>query len=158
MATVTKKALLQAVVFTAAYGNAWTANYPFATNASGVFVDSDQATAVLIGDVVRLGILPAGLSLQTALVAINDAFTASTTGKLGFAYVDGVDDATVPQDDDYFLTATTLATAARLVANNAAVKPVKLPKDAFLTLTIAGANQAAVGELTAMIYGILTGV
>lgn len=158
MATINKKALLQSVVFTAAYGNAWTQNYKFATNASGVFVDSDKTTAVAIGDVVRLGILPAGLSLQTALIAISSVFSASTTGKIGFQYVDGVDSATVPQDDDYFLTATTLATAARLVANNAAVKPVKLPKDAFLILTIAGANQATAGELTAMIFGVLTGV
>ena len=158
MSTVTKKAIRQMVTFSAACGNAWTENFQFATNASGVFVDSDKATAVASCDVVRIGILPAGLSLQTAIVAINDAFTAASTGKLGFAYVDGVDDATVPQDDDYFIVATSLATAARLVANNPAVKPVKLPKDAYLVLTNGGATQAAAGELTAMIFGVLSGV
>ena len=41
------------------------------------------------GDVVRFGILPAGIKISDALVIISDAFATSTTYKLGFAYVDG---------------------------------------------------------------------
>lgn len=158
MATVSKKALRQDVSHSGPNGNAWTQNFRFETNASGVFVSSDQATAIAIGDVVRFGILPAGLCLQDAIIVISDGFSASSTGKIGFQYVDGIDDASVPQDDDYFLTATTLATAARLQANNAAVSPVVLPKDAYLILTNAGAAQAAVGILDAMIFGKVVGV
>ena len=53
------------------YGNTWTDRFLFETNASGVFVASDQATAVNIADVVRIGVLPAGLSaslMQPGLV------------------------------------------------------------------------------------------
>jgi hypothetical protein len=155
MATVTKKnAQVTRLLGGPPYGNLTALLFNFATNASGIWVDSNQATAVIIGDVLRLGILPKGLKLLDYLNRISTAFTASSTGKVGFQYVDGVDSGAVPQDDDYFCAATTLATAAVLRQTNTAVAPVTLPKDAYLIMTIAGANLAAAGNLDITIFGI----
>lgn len=139
------------------YGNAWKQIYTFATNASGVMVDSDKATAVASGDVVRIGVLPAGLELHGCLSIVSDAFTASTTADIGFAYVDGVDSTAVPQDADYFDAALDTAAQGRTAAANLAVKPEVLPKDAYLILTIGGANHASVGRLDVIVEGIATG-
>ena len=103
MATVTKSNVrFQKHLGGTPYGNACKHNYTFATDASGVLVGGDQATALIATDVVNLGILPAGLELHDALAIVSDAFTALTTADIGFAYVDGVDDTDVPQDADYF--------------------------------------------------------
>jgi len=155
MATVTKKnAVVVRPLGGPPYGNLTALKFNFATNASGVWADSDQATAVAIGDVLRLGVLPAGMTLLDYINKISTAFTASSTAKIGFAYCDGVDVTAVPQDDDYFCAATTLATAAVLRQTNTAVAPVTLPKDAYLIATIAGAQLAAAGNLDITVLGI----
>ena len=86
---------------------------------------------------------------MTPLAIVSDAFTAATTAKIGFAYVDGVDSTSVPQDDDYFFLAG-LATNAlvRTRSTNTGVAPITLPKDAYVILTNAGAAHASVGVLT----------
>jgi len=57
MTTVTKKqARLGLGQFSAPYGNAFREKYTFQTSSSGVFADSDVATAIQSGDVVRLGL------------------------------------------------------------------------------------------------------
>jgi len=155
MANVNKKQVLTLRQFGGVpYGNAWKDRFTFETNASGVFVDSDQATAVLSGDVVRLGVLPSGLEMQDALVIRSDAFTTSTTASIGFLYVDGVDVAGAgAQDAAYFASA--LATDATGVSRKTGVKaPITLTKDAYLILTIGGANHAAVGVLDVIVEGI----
>lgn len=139
------------------YGNAWKNQFTFETNAAGVFVDSDQATAIAIGDVVRIGVLPSGLTIHDAMSVISNAFTALSTANVGFAYVDGVDSAVVPQDNAYFNAA--LAINAVGVARKTGTKaPVTLPKDAYLILTVAGAALAEVGRLDVVVEGIATGV
>lgn len=159
MANVTKKNVKKLRQFGGTpYGNAWRDVFTFETNASGVFVDSDQTTAVVQTNVVRLGILPAGLQLHDCLSIVSDAFTAATTADIGFAYVDGVDDSSVPKDADYFDAALDTASQGRTRAANLAVKPVTLPKDAYLTLTIAGADHAAAGRLDIIVEGIWTGL
>lgn len=159
MATVTKKFIKSdpAQIGGVPYGNKTVLPYTFETNASGVYVNSNQTTAVLIADVVRIGILPAGAKLLNSLAIVSNAFTALSTAKVGFAYVDGVDSTAVPQDDDYFNAALALNAQGRTAANNLAVAPVTLPKDAYLILTIAGANLAEVGVLDLLIDAILTG-
>ena len=158
MATVSKKKVLNQATFGGVpYGNATALTFQFATNASGVFVDSDLATAVASGDKVRLGVLPAGMKLIDALFIVSDAFTALVTADIGFEYVDGVDSTAVPQDADYFGTAIALHTQGRYPADNAAVSVVTLPKDAYLILTTGGANCAAVGVADIVIKGVLTG-
>ena len=158
MATVTKKKVLNQSTFGGTpYGNLSVLSYNLTTNASGVYVDSDQATAVALGDKVRLGVLPAGMKLIDALFIVSDAFTALVTADIGFEYVDGVDSTAVPQDADYFGTAITLHTLGRYPADNTAVAPVVLPKDAYLIVTTAGAACAAVGVADILIKGVQTG-
>lgn len=137
------------------YGNMTGLSFSFETNSSGYFVDSDvPATAVAVDDVVRVGVIPAGFQIWDYLLNISDAFTASSTFKIGFAYVDGVDSTAVPQDDDYFCAATTAATTAVLKKTNTAVRPVTLPKDAYLIITNAGAAQAAAGVADILVVGV----
>lgn len=155
MTTVTKKRLTQAQQFSAPYGNKFAKVFRYETNASGVCVDSDKATAVAANDVVRIGILPAGLELHNGQAIVSDAFTATTTADIGFAYVDGVDDTSVPQDADYFHAGLDTATVAR--TNAKAIAPVRLPKDAYLILTRKVAADAAVGVLDVIVDGILNG-
>lgn len=158
MATVTKKYLPQEQQFGGApYGNATTLQFNLTTNASGVLVSSDSASAVGIGDVVRIGILPAGCRLNDALAIVSDAFTATATAKIGFAYVDGVDSTSVPQDDDYFFAALAYNAAGRTRAANTAVVPVTLPKAAYLIVTNQVAALNAVGVLDVLVECVLNG-
>lgn len=158
MANVTKNRITKDRQFSAPYGNAFREVFRFQTNASGVAVGTDLATAVQVNDVVRIGILPAGLRLIDALSIVSDAFAASTTADIGFAYVDGVDSTDVPQDGDYFNAALATSSAGRTRAANTAVAPVRLPKDAYLTVTRKGAADSAAGILDVVVEGVLEGV
>jgi hypothetical protein len=154
MAKVTKnnaRNLPEPAHTTAPYGNITGLHYQFATNASGIMVDSDKATAVEDADVVVLGLLPVGFKLLDAKDAISDAFTASTTFDLGFVYVDGVDDAAVPEDDDYFFAAESSATAG-VLRSDTGVAPVTLPKPAYLILTVGGADHASAGQMDIVVF------
>lgn len=156
--TVTKKQLAQEAQFGGVpYGNYTGLHFTFEVNASGVYVNSDLTTAVQNGDTVRIGKLPAGMRLDDCLIAISDAFTANATGDFGFAYCDGVDVTAVPQDADYFDAALALDGTTRTRGLNLAVRPVTLPKDAYLTVTIGGANLGAAGVLDMVVYGVLEG-
>lgn len=158
MATVTKKNAGKLQQFGGVpYGNLTGLHFTFETNASGVYVDSNQTTAVAVDDVVRVGVIPAGFQIWDYLANISDAFTGLSTFKIGFAYVDGVDVTAVPQDDDYFCAATTAASQAVLKKTNVAVRPVTLPKDAYLIITNAGADQAAAGQLDILVIGVAKG-
>lgn len=159
MPTITRKGIRQARSYSNASGNAWKQRFNLTTTATGVMTDGDATAAIGNGDVVRLGILPAGLELHDALAIVSDAFAATTTGKIGFAYVDGVDSTAVPQDDDYFFTTSlSLASAGRTRANNTAIAPVVLPKEAYLILTNGAAAQNVVGVLDVVVEGVLVGV
>jgi len=143
---------------TAPYGNLSAKPYQFKTNTSGVVAGSDQATAIAEADVVRLGVLPAGMKLIDMIAVISDAFTAATVFDLGFQYVDGVDVTAVPQDDDYFADGVSSASAATL-RKATTTKPVTLPKDAYLILTNkTGADHASAGQMDINIIGEITGV
>lgn len=147
MATITKKNLGNEKQHTTApNGISSTLHYSVTTNAAGAVVGSDVATGVASGDVVRVGILPAGMRLDDAKTLVTTGWTATVTGKLGFAYVDGVDSTAVPQDDDYFGSALAIATAGRYAANNTGVRPVTLPKDAYLILTTGAAANAKASQ------------
>lgn len=165
MATISSKAGLQQRIFGGTpYGNRTVHKYSAETNATGALVGGDSIAAIASGDKVRLGKIPVGFELHDALVIVSTAFTAAVTGKLGFEYVDGVDDTQdaataqsrpyVPQDDDYFGAAFALNAAGRYRAANTGVRPVTLPKDAFLILTTGGANNAKVAALDILIEGV----
>jgi hypothetical protein len=138
------------------YGNQAVLTFPFVATAAGVVSNSNSTAAAAVGDVVDLGELPAGFRMDDSLVVVSDAFTTGVTAKLGFAYEDGVDDATVPQDDDYFGAGLVLDATARL-RNVTANQPVNLPKPARLILTLAGAALAQAGRADIVITGELTG-
>lgn len=157
MTTVTKANALKAPAFDGVpFGDAALYPFNFTTIANGIFGVSDLATAVQSGDVIRLGILPTGLTLVDCTVIISDAFTSSTTASIGFAYIDGVDSTPVPQSATYFASA--LATDATGITRKTAVTaPVTLPKAAYLILTIGGAAHAAVGVMDIVVSAIVTG-
>lgn len=157
MSTVTKNRIRQAPQYSGPSGNKFAKVFRFNVSASGVCPDSDLATAVQVNDVVRIGILQAGLELHDALAVVSDAFAASTTADIGFAYVDGVDSTAVPQDADYFFAALATSSAGRTRATNTAVAPVVLPKDAYLIVTRKGAADSAMGVLDVIVEGILNG-
>jgi hypothetical protein len=158
MATITKKRVLTEQQFGGVpYGNRTSLPFSFETSAAGKYVNSDTpGSAVGIGDKVRIGVLPAGMRIEDALAVLSNAFTATSTFKIGFEYVDGVDSTEVPQDDDYFFAALA-TTVGRTRANNTAVRPVTLPKDAYLILTNQVAAQAEAGQLDLVVEGVLNG-
>lgn len=157
MATVTKYNAKQNRMHSGvAYGNAWVDTFNLTTNASGVMVDSDQTTAIIQTNVVRLGVIPAGTKLLDSMAIISDAFTAASTADIGFQYVDGVDVTAVPQDDNYFHDNLALDAAAT-TRKTVVTQPVILPKDAYVIVTIAGADLAAVGVLDLVLNGQVVG-
>jgi hypothetical protein len=139
------------------YGNVASFVYILETNAAGAVIGSDTATAVQIGDVVRIGLLPAGFRLIDSHVIVNTALTADVTGDVGFQYADGVDDTEVPQQDDYFGAALVLSSAARL-RNVTANTTVVLPKPAWLIVTTAGAANVKASKVEVVVTGIAEGL
>ena len=159
MATITKNYLGNEIRMSGTPdGNAITNLYSLATNSTGAVVDSNVAAGIASGDVVRMGIMPAGMRLDDAKAIVTVGLTATITAKLGFAYVDGVDSTTVPQDDDYFGAGITVAVAGRYAASNTGVRPVTLPKDAYLILTTAVAANVKVSQIDVLVNMTNVGV
>ena len=154
MATVTGSALTTKTGFRSA-GN--DTRLPFnLTTASGVWTASDQATKIQIADVLYLGVIPAGFEIHDCLVIISAAFTASTTCSIGYKYVDGVD-ATPNEDAAYFVPAGQALSSTAIFHKKGIKAPAKLTKAAFLTLTWAGAENAASGVLDIDVVGTYSG-
>jgi len=155
MATVTKTFIKKARQFGGVpFGNE--SVLPFKMSlAAGILVDSDKATALVATDVVRLGILPAGMMLLDMHATISAAFTAASTLGIGFLYVDGVDDAAAPQDATYF--AATLDDAVSVTRKTGTKAPLTLAKDAYLVVTNNSATQAETSSVVDIIvHGIQT--
>ena len=138
------------------YGNLTALYYQVATNATGAVIESDSTAAVASGDVIDLGPIPAGMRLDDVLITVSTAMSASVTGKLGFAYADGVDSTAVPQNDAYFGTGYALSAAA-VLRKTATTAPIRLPKEARLILTTGGAANAKASQIDVRIAGELTG-
>ncbi len=157
MATITNKQAVRNTIGQTPWGNATTLRYTLKTTATGAVEGGSSTAAVASGDVVQIGVIPAGLRLIDSQVIIKTGMTASVTGDLGFRYVDQPDSASVPQDAQYFGAALALTTAARL--RNATTKvSVALPKEAFLTLTTGGAANAKASEIEIVILAVAEGV
>lgn len=161
MATITKKSVNDASVRLGAtpWGNMAAFTYQLKTNAAGAVIGSDasQSGPTASGSVIRVGVIPAGFKLVDFKAAIATALTATVTLKVGFEYVDGVDSAAVPQDDDYF-AATGTATTVGVVRQATANAQVTLPKDAYLIVTteVAANAKAAAAEFT--VFAVAEGV
>lgn len=158
MATISKKNPDNGVQLgVTPWGNLTALRYSLKTNAIGAVINSDSKAAVALNDVINLGHLPAGFRFVDSQVTVVTGMKATATGDLGFTYKDGVDDAKVPQDADYFGAGLALATAARL--RNATTNPsVVLPKDAHLTLTMKTVGNDKASEIEVVIFGIAEGV
>lgn len=158
MATVTKKRAKDAQTFgSVPYGNISRLLYRLETNSSGAMVNSDSTSALAISDVARVGLVPAGFRLDDMQVIVSNAFPASCTCSVGFAYKDGVDDTSVPQSASFFGSGIALSSAAR-IRSSASNAPVVLPKDAWLIVTIAGAAVNEVGIADFLINGEQVGI
>lgn len=138
------------------FGNVTALTYALATGATGAAINADDvSTPLASGTVVNLGQLPEGFRLDDASVFVTTGMTATITGSLGFAYVDGVDSTTVPQDAAYFGSGIDLAATGRKRASGS--KLVTLPKPAYLILTTAVAANAKASDIKVVVTGELTG-
>jgi hypothetical protein len=138
------------------YGDMVAYEFSMATSAAGIPLDSDAAAALGTADTIKLGIIPAGTRLLDMIAIVSDVFTATSTCKLGFAYVDGVDVTATPQDADYFVAALDLNALAVSRKVNP-TRPVTLPKDAYLVLDLDVAALAAAGQLDVVVIGQMVG-
>lgn len=159
MATITCKPTPRLNVGSTPYGNAHQLQYSLETGASGGAIagTADSTTAIASGDKIVLGRIPGGSVLGDFMAVVSVAMSASVVGKLGFEYADGVDDADVPQDDDYFGAAMVLD-AAGVLRKATTTKPVTLPKDANLILTTGGAANAKASRIDVLLYVASEGV
>jgi len=157
MATYTRSTAVRRLTG-APYGDTLAIPFRFATTAAGVPVGTDGTVALVATDVVRLGIIPAGTRLLDHVAVISDAFTASATYSMGFAYVDGTDSTEVPQDAAYFTAASTSLASVAVQRKATTTAPVTLPKDAWLTMTHAGATHSSVGIIDVTVIGQAVGV
>ena len=161
MATITKKSTNDARVRLGAtpWGNLTALAYGLDTNAAGAVIgsDADQSATTKVGDVIRLGIIPAGFRLVDYKSVISTAFKTGLTFKVGFEYVDGVDSSDVPQNDAYFAAGGTASTAG-VLRQTTAVKQVTLPKDAYLILTTAAEANDQVASAEFTVFAIADGV
>ena len=134
------------------YGNVTTLRALLETNAAGAVINSDTLTGIAVGDVVILEKLPEGFLLEDAQLIVSTGMTATATGSLGLIYVDGVNDAEVPQDAAYFGTGLNAATAARLRTTSAKA-PVRLAKEAYLVWTQAVVANAKASRIDVIVHG-----
>jgi hypothetical protein len=139
------------------YGNLSSFKYRLTLNASGVVENSNDDTALAIADVVQMGRISAGTTLEDWQLIISDAFKAASACKIGFAYVDGVDDADVPEDDDYFFATATDLTSIAVLRKVVGNLPIVLPKDAYIIWTHEGALADEASECELVISGELMG-
>lgn len=160
MSTITKKKILQPDTGPfggAPYGNKTTFRFNLTLNSSGVLVASDDATAVVIDDIIRFGVLPKGFQIHDAKIIISTAAGQVATADIGFAYVDGVDSADVPQDADYFTATLALNAPIRKAMDNLAVTPIRLEKDAYVVMLVEAFNITSAMVVDIIIDGIAEG-
>ena len=158
MATINMKSVGNGVhLGNTPWGNFTALRYVVKTNAAGAVINSDSAAAIAQNDVVNLGHLPAGFRYMDSYLNIIAGMKATATADLGFAYKDGVDEASVPQDADYFGSGMNVAAVARL--RNVTTNPsIVLPKDANLLLTVKTVGNDKASEIEIVIFGIAEGV
>ena len=153
MATIVKKQHRVRQFGHTPYGNFSTILYTLDTAAAGYVIDSNvEAGPIAIGDVIDLGPLQEGFRLEDCQIRVITPMTAAVVGNLGFKYGDGIDSVAVPQDDDYFGAGLVL-NATGVLRFNRALPVVKLPKEARLVLTLAGAANAKASKIEIFIRG-----
>ena len=134
------------------YGNLTTLRATLQTNAAGAVINSDSAAALAVADVVILEKLPEGFLLEDSITIVSTGLSAGATGSLGFVYADGVDSTEVPQDAAYFGAGLNAAAAGR-IRTASSKAPVRLPKEAYLVWTQAGAANAKASRIDVIVHG-----
>jgi len=158
MATINKKTSGNGVqIGNTPWGNLSALRYTLKTDAAGKVINGDSTEAPAANDVINLGHLPAGFRYVDSQVSVVTGMKATATADLGFAYQDGVDDASVPQDADYFGAGLNVATAARL-RNATTNASLVLPKDANLLFTLKTVGNDKASDIEVVIFGIAEGV
>lgn len=112
------------------FGNMTVLHFGYSTDATGAVISSDSTTRVASGDKIYVGEVPQGFSLCSVI----------GTAAVGFEYVDGKDDASVPHGADI---------------KTALLRP--LPKDAYVYITASAPAALAVSTVRAALTGELTG-
>jgi hypothetical protein len=138
-----------------AQGNAVNINGALATTLG--IVASNQATALQIGDVVNVAVIPAGTRIVDFVATVSAAFTALTTCSIGYADCVPTDPAAVVANPTYFAAAGAVLNAVGVLRKTTTNAPVVLARDVFVTVTLAGAAQAATSRLDIDIYGQIVG-
>lgn len=152
MATITNTKLRSVPVpGVSPYGNMSAMAYPIFTDDAGKWVDGDSAEPAASGDVLKLGVIPAGFRPLWAYVTVNKAISG-LSGKVGFEYCDGEDDPDIPQKDDAWFTSANCGSEGITERDGSLASP-RLPKDSFLILTASGAPSGA-GEAWIVLVGI----
>lgn len=135
----------------APYGNVTALAYPIFTDDKGKWLDGDSMEPAASGDILRLGVIPAGFRPLHAYVSVNKPISG-LSGKVGFEYVDGEDDPDIPQKDDAWFTAADCGSEGITPRDGSLASP-RLPKDSYLILTATGAPSGA-GEAWIVLVGI----
>lgn len=139
--------------FSGGIGNCSKEVYPVEADSSGVLKDSSSSTALVAGDIVRAVYLPKGFEVTDIQALVSTAAGQAMTANIGFAYADGVDDASYPQSATAFFSALALNSAARTRTTSAKMAR-KLPKDAYLIVTCAGVTLASAMKLQLILEGV----
>lgn len=137
------------------YGNLTSLKFKLATGASGKLLNANSASTIASGDVVNLGVLPAGMTLEAVELIVKTPMTALSTASIGFKYVDGVNSAELSESAMYFMNAQAVSAGARV--RFAGQKLDVLPKAAYLTWTQGGAENVIPSESYVIVSGELTG-
>lgn len=138
--------------FTAPYGNNTVRYHRLSTATTGIIDQGLEKKPIGAGDVVVLGDIPEGMVLTDAIVSVVIGFTG--TASLGFRYKDGKDHDKIKQNDKYFFDAKDVSAVGVIRADKQTLD--KLPKDAELIMTFAGANTKQ-SELRVAVMGELVG-
>ena len=139
------------------FGNDAVYRFVVETGATGILQHSrDAKVALAINDVLYIGRLQGGMVPDTMKAIVSNHFGAGVTASFGFAYADGVDSADLPQSATYFGSGIVLSAVGEIPVPIKA-KLAALPKDAYLTMTITGANVAEAGYMDVVVRGEQTG-
>lgn len=127
------------------------------TLASGVFTDSDKATAVAANDVIIAGTIPAGFKLYDALISSNGTADLGATNAdldVGFEYADGVDVTALPEAVDNIFDGVNADAAIFARRTVDEIPPIAFTKDAYLTIKVLTAALSGTGTLRVTLFGI----
>jgi len=137
-----------------AFGNLAVLRYVLQTDSTGALVGGDSNTPLKSGDVVRLGVLPAGFRIFDSMSIVNNNMTGGSA-KVGFAYIDGIDDLRVPQNNGVFGNPIASNSHGKYRVGGS-IASFALPKSAHIIFTV-GEDNAKESLIEIFLYAIVEG-